>query len=216
MNEKMLQDKLASCKSLLDIQVVSMTNILEKQLILNEINEMVKANPALQQNNLFWEWFFANYVDGQIMELMRILDQDQGSKNLFRFIDSLLQGQQADNTFFTRIREQQISASSLPREMVEQLIPLFEESSLEADKQLLLKKSEEIKKYRDSVIAHSDPKKRSKINLTFTEVNALIELLHNKILDYILRLNGSGYLDTGLLPTIAYDWKSIFRIPWSK
>lgn len=212
----MFQDKLKSCKTLLDIQVISMTNILEKRLILGEIDAMIKANPALQHNNLFWEWFFTNYVDGQIMELMRILDQDQGSKNIFRFIDSLLQGNQIDNTFFVRLREELAASSTLPKQLIEQQVPLFEAASLEADKKLLLEKSEEIKKYRDSVIAHSDPQKRAKINLTLAEINEVIELLHEKILRYVLCLNGSGYPDTGLLPTIVYDWKSIFRVPWTK
>lgn len=216
MNERMFQDKLTSCKSLLDIQVISMTNILEKRLVLSEIDQMIKNDQDLQQNNLFWEWFFTNYVDGQVMEIMRILDQDKDSKNIFKLIDSLLQGHQLDSNFFTRIRDAQIATSSLPREMVESLVPLFDQPSLQADKALLLQKSEEIKKYRDSVIAHSDPQKRAEINLTLTEVNALIEILHEKILHYVLCLTGSGYPDTGLLPHIAYDWKSIFRVPWLK
>lgn len=217
MNEKMFQEKLTSCKALLDIQVVSMTNILEKKLILDEINAMIRSNPDLQQNNLFWEWFFNNYIDGQVMEIMRILDQDQGSKNLLRLIDSLLQGIQADPGFFGRIRDVQLPGTALPKEMVEQLVPLFDTVALAADKKLLLEKSEEIKKYRDSVIGHSDPQKRAQINLTLTEVNELIDLLHEKIRDYVLRLTGSGYpVDTGLLPTIVYDWKSIFRVPWLK
>jgi len=49
MNERMFQDKLTSCKSLLDIQVISMTNILEKRLVLSEIDQMIKSNPDLQQ-----------------------------------------------------------------------------------------------------------------------------------------------------------------------
>lgn len=217
MNEKMFQEKLASCKALLDIQVISMTNILEKKLILDEINSMIRSNPDLQQNNLFWEWFFNNYIDGQVMEIMRILDQDQGLKNLLRFIDSLLQGSQADPNFLKKVRDVQISAATLPKEMVEQLVPLFDTASLEADRKLLLEKSEEVKKYRDSVIGHSDPQKRAKINLTLTQVNELIDLLHEKIKDYVLRLTGSGYpTGTGLLPTIVYDWKSIFRVPWLK
>ena len=218
MNEIMFKAKVKSCKELLVLQNTAITNILEKRLVFEHLDKIIKSNPNLHTYNLFWDWYFYNYIDSQVMELMRILDQDKGSKNLIRFIDSLTDGYTFDNTFFERIKAELISAE-LSKEMINQLVPLFKSTKLVSDRTALINEISivSVKDYRDWKVAHNEAQKWERLTLNLTILNECINFVHEKILSYELHLNGSGYPEgTGLLPHIAYDWESIFRIPWIK
>lgn len=217
MNEAMFKSKLISCKELLLLQNTAMTNILEKRLVFNRLDKIIKANPDLHVYNLFWDWYFYNYIDSQVMELMRILDQDESSKNLIRFIDSLISGYNLDNTFFERIKLS-LATGTVPKELLPSVVPLFDIDELKKDRADLVNEVNvaSVRNYRDWKVAHNDAQKWKNLDLNLTKLNECIDFLHKRILAYELRLNGSGYPDTGLLPHIAYDWESIFRVPWIK
>lgn len=213
MKDAMFKQKLDSCKKLLQLQNTAMTNILEKRLVFEHLDEIIKTNSDLHTYNLFWDWFFYNYIDSQVMELTRILDKDSDTKNVIRFIDSLIEGFKIDNSFFERIRDMLVSAS-LSKEMVF----LFDVKQLEKDREELINEIsiESVRNYRDWKVAHNDAQKWKDLTLDISKLNECINFVHKKILDYELRLNNVGYPITGLLPKIQYDWRSIFRIPWVK
>ena len=122
-----------------------------------------------------------------------------------------------NNLFFNKIRNE-LNNNSLHEALITRLVPIFEVSSLKNDLVDIENETnvESVKNYRDWKVAHIDYQKWDKLNLDLEKLNKTINLLHEKILKYELRLNGVGYPDSGLLPTITYDWESIFKIPWIK
>jgi hypothetical protein len=205
-SESMFNDKVKSCKELLLMQNTAITNILEKRAVYERLEEIVKSNPKLHVYNIFWDWYSNNYIDSQVMELTRIMDNDKDSKNLIQLVDSLIGGHDKDNTFFDRINKLFKSVS----------LPLFNINELESDRDDLNERASasSLKQYRDCKVAHHEPQKWGKLDLNLIKLNEHIDFLHEKILEYELKLNGSGYPDTGLVHQIHDDWESIFRIPW--
>ncbi len=212
----MFNEKMVSCRALLLLQNTAITNILEKRLVFERLDAIIKANEQLKVYNIFWDWYFYNYIDSQVMELMRILDQDESSKNFTRLLDSLLSGATVDAGFFTRIHEALKSASGMASPMFDSLVPLLTTAEIEADKTLLESETNVVlvRNYRDWKVAHNDPQKWERLGLNLAKLNECIDLVHEKVRRYELFLNGSGYPDTGLTPTITYDWEAIFRVPW--
>jgi len=217
MKKNIFKDKLRSCKELLLLQNTGMTNILEKRLVFERLDKIIKSNPELHVYNLFWDWYFYNYIDSQVMEIMRILDKDPDSKNLIRFLDSLASGFNIDSSFFEKIKNefnQKIILNELTIEL-NNILP-FDITKIEQDREALLNETSvvSVKNYRDWKVAHNDFQKWEQLNLSLVQLNECVDFLHKKILSYELSLNGIGYPDTGLLPHISYDWEKIFKIPW--
>ncbi len=215
MNEATFRNKIESCRELLDNQVKSTIDILERRLVFDKLREIIKSNDKLKKDNIFLEYYFKNYIDAQIMAIMRILDTDNSSKNLFRLLDSLISGFVIDDSFLVRIKNDvKVPEINSLNEAINASIPVLDIEEIRCDKYKLNSESENIKKYRDWKIAHRDTQKWEKLNLSMTEVNRCIDLIHEKVKYYHLAIDGGGYTD--LTPSIQYDWEEIFRIPWIK
>ena len=213
MNEAMFKNKMDSCRVLLKTQIDSMTGILERRFVFNRLRGIIRANEKLKGDNIFWEYYFKNYIDAQIMETMRILDKDDSSKNFFRLLDSLISGFMIDDSFFVSIKNSiKVPEDSSLNKAINASIFVLDVEEVRRDKYRLSNESEVIKEYRDWKIAHSDVQKWRKLNLSESKINCCIDLLHERIRYYNLSINGTGCND--LMPTIQYDWEYIFNIPW--
>ncbi len=191
------------------------TDTIESQFIFKRLAEIVAANPKINTNNLFLDHLTANFGASMILGIARQVDERTEVVSLLKLLKDIRDNSKAvTRDWFAAQYE-----PKLPRQIGERDFAQHFGSGSELDAAMVEKDIKDlesatakIEKFRHTRIAHKNADDRLVIDLNFAEVEAALNVVEKLVIRYQLLLNQSGY--TELMPTITYNWESVFRTPW--
>ncbi len=155
--------------------------------------------------------------------ICRLIDKNKDSVSMINLLDKILH----DPKHFTKnefVKQYIKGKSGFEKDTMEAVaMASFEKNFSKTGKYIdvsvvcadigrVVSSTAEIKRFRNKRVAHKDKNDKLVFNLDFRDLDEAIDVIEKIVLKYNLLINQSG-LDN-LLPTVQYDWKKIFRIPW--
>jgi hypothetical protein len=209
--------KITQWKSELEIITSDTTDTIESQFIFKRLTEIVAANPKIATDNLFWDHLAASFGADLVLGITRQVDTRTEVVSLLKLLEDI-----RDNCGVVTkqwYEDQYENNSVLGRGFGTQSFEEHFGSKPELDLDLINKDIQELKsatakvaRFRHTRIAHKNVDKRLVIDLNFTEVEEALSVVEKLVIRYQLLLNQSGY--DKLIPSITYNWESIFKTPW--
>lgn len=193
------------------------TDTIESQFIFKRLREIVAANPKISTDNLFWDHLVASFGADLVLGITRQVDTRTEVISLLKLLNDIL----GNSGIITKqwYGDQYEQSSVLGRAFGDQSFAghfgsgdNLDVAMLKKDIQNLTSATAKIARFRHTRIAHKNTDERLIINLNFTEVGEALKVVEDLVIRYQLLLNQSGY--SQLMPTITYNWESIFRTPW--
>jgi len=213
-------------KKLLEEVIKDVTNLVEIRYVFNEIVSICKNNEELKKGNIFWEIFRINYVSSVILNICRQIDTDSDSLSLINLLNKIIRNPRVITKKWFASQYQRNKTGEFKKMMFDKGKADFEnhfgkrnfirKSIVSSDISKIRRYTRIIKKFRNKRVAHIDKNLKLKFNINFNDLDKAINILEKITLKYNLLLNHSAYADNTLLPTIQYDWKKIFKLPWIK
>jgi AbiU2 len=196
----------------------------QDEQIWEEVQEIIKANPALHKPSAFYEWMKDMYVSGMAMAIRRQTDDDSRSISFMRLLKlikgnpSLVSRKRYRNLFpaddeFVKQSDELGSKKSINDDYdglvgAGKLQPTRDDIQAEIDE--LLRVTHKVVTLGDKVIAHHDQQKPTNLP-TFAEVGEAIACLETLVQKYKLLFEATSI---SMNVTYQYDWKAILRVPW--
>ncbi|CAN5240967.1 hypothetical protein BH18GEM1_BH18GEM1_08150 [soil metagenome] len=185
--------------------------------IFHEIQDIIRANPALDQPSSFYSWMGAVHASSCAVGVRRQADKRRDVICLTRLLKEI----EADDHLLHRewflslytdpkVREQ--IADSHFDSLAGEGATYYEASRAGKDRERLQSTATTIRQYVNKRVAHrgeDDPKEIP----TFKDLDEAIVVLEDLVVKYNSLLRATPYPDD-LLPTWQYDWKAIFQVPW--
>lgn len=200
----------------LEVITKDLQDLLLDQFIFRELQKIVQQNPRFAESpGLFTQWMASNFAQATAVGIRRHAKMDKTSISLLRFLTEV-------KTYPDLISRQYYiglyEAANAPIHMGENdfddlagVSKDYLPSSL-IDQQIddLKKSVHAVEKYVDKRIAHYDTK--APLIPTFGDLSDALATMERIVILYTRLLTGKGY--SRLLPTIQFDWTSIFHFPW--
>lgn len=191
------------------------TDAIESQFIFKRVAELVGANPKINTDNLFWDHLRASFGAYMVLAIARQVDERTEVVSLLKLLKDI----RGNSSILTRDWFSAQYEPNLNRQIGEQhFIEHFgtgtelEPAIVEKDIKTLECGTKKVEHFRHTRIAHKNADERLVIDLNFSEVEAALKVIEDLVIKYQLLLNQAGY--EKLMPTITYNWESIFRTPW--
>ncbi len=192
------------------------TDTIESQYIFKRLVEIVGSNPKINADNLFWDHLRASFGAYMVLGITQQVDERTEVISLLKLLEDIKTN---PNVITRDWFADQYEANGLPRQVGKQHFAEHFGSKLEVDATIVAQDIQELKsatakvaRFRHTRIAHKNADERFVIDLNFSEVEQALEKIEKLVIKYQLLLNQSGY--EALMPTITYNWESIFKVPW--
>lgn len=190
-------------------------DIVENQSIFHRIGEIIQANPAINQDNFFWDHLRANYSAAMVVGIARQVDERRDVISFMRLLKDI----ERNASVITKQWFADQYEPHLPRQIGEAHFAENFGTGASLDSTIVKKDITDlasitagIEKYRHTRIAHKAKDPAARTNLTFKDLDDAVDHLAKLITKYQLLLNQSGM--PNLMPVIQYDWEAILRTPW--
>lgn len=181
----------------------------------HEIQGMIRDNPLLHRNSLFYDYLSRTYVSHVVIGVRRQIKCDGRSISLARLFEEMITTPKVfPRRYYTAKYKGSIVEDRADEDFdnfAEPGAPHISAPLIAIDLERLRKISKRCEEFADKRVAHTD-KQILKQLPTFNEVDACIDLLDDLYVKYH-RLYHAQAMDS-LLPTWQYDWKAIFRVSW--
>jgi hypothetical protein len=206
----------------LDIIVEDAVEAITNRGIFWEVQDIIQNNPQLQKSSsAFRQWMFSTFVHSSALAVRRQVDRDTNSVSLLRFLTEVREHPDLISFDYHRSlygRLDKELGDDLARRVYDKHVG---ENSTELDRGMvqkeideLLAKSKTIHHYADRTVAHYDARGLGgEPEPTFPELEECLRFLEELVLKYLLLLKGGA--PRSLSASFTYDWKAIFRIPWT-
>ena len=214
-----MDSKIEQCKRELELITNDTTDTIEVQFVFKRIGEIVAANADIQADNLFWDHlaasFGANLVLGitrqvdtrtEVVSLLKLLEDIRNNPGIITkqwYEDQYENGGVLGRAFGTASFEEHFGSR-----------PELDTALIEKDIQDLKSATAKVARFRHTRIAHKNADQRLVIDLKASDAEAALKEVERLVIRYQLLLNQAGF--TELMPSILYNWESIFRVPWVK
>jgi len=198
------------------------------------VRQIVASNPHLRNEpNIFWWWLDYAYATTMLMGLRRLGDRSKEVISLYRLLDDirnhpkvlsreryfrfyeplLKQADAAPDIFSRRVMRDAVVQKA--NEVFDKLCgrgkPHIDLKVVEEDLKRLDEAMEKVRELADKRLAHYDRKPPKRLP-THKDIDECLDLIGEMLRKYYGLIKGSHIID--LMPTIAYDWTAIFRVPW--
>lgn len=193
--------------------------LLLNQYIFHELQKIVEQNPRFADSpGLFTQWMASNYAQATAVGIRRFAkynEKDKDSVSLLRFLNEV----KNHPDLITRQTHLQLyqgkgayphMGHSVFDGVAGEGNDLLPTSLIERQIDDLKKSVHDVEKYVDRRIAHYD--RRAPKIPTFGDLSAALASMGKIVILYGLLLTGQSM--SQLLPTIQFDWMSIFQFPW--
>ncbi len=190
--------------------------------IFQEVIEISKKNPKINNGNSFWDFLKEGYVALMVSAVCRQIDIDTRSASLINLLSRLLQ---ADVTI---ILTKDWYAGKYHKD--DDVMPGFMEGIgkgdfeshfghkdfvdpdiIRADLDKLIGATSGIKRFRNKRIAHRDANNKLVFDVNFNDLDKALETIREITSKYYLLLKQGG---NDLIPTDQTNWQEIFTVPW--
>ncbi|MHB1769480.1 MAG: AbiU2 domain-containing protein [Minisyncoccota bacterium] len=192
------------------------TDTIESQFIFKRLGEIVGANPKISADNLFWDHLAASFGADLVLGITRQVDTRTEVVSLLKLLEDLRDnpGVITKEWYGDQYEKNSLNRAFGVRSFEEHfgLKPELDPTLIEKDIQDLKSITAKVAKFRHTRVAHKNVDEHLVIDLNFVEVEEALKFIETVVIKYQLLLNQSGY--TELMPTITYNWESVFRTPW--
>jgi len=197
------------------------------------VRQIVASNPHLRKEpNIFWWWLDYAYATTMLMGLRRLGDRSKEVISLYRLLDDIRnhpkvlsrerylrfyeglwnQPNVASDAFFQQVVKTAVSQKA------EEVFdasgghgkPHINPEAVEEDLKQLDEAIGKLREMADKRLAHYDRKPPQRLP-THKDIDECLDLIGKMLRKYYRLIKGS---DIDPMPTIAYDWTAIFKIPW--
>lgn len=210
-----IDKRLTKWISWLDVIKAEIQDLVIAKHTFHEVQKMIVENSRLQNPNLFYRYFTSAYVSHVVIGLRRQIKTDPESISLVLLLQELEKTPELLNRkYYVSLYEGSAVEFLANGDFEKFAVPNgdhIDPAIVKADLQKLRDTIRCCEEFADKRIAHRD-KRDPKILPTYNEVDACIDLLDELYVQYLLRFQAKKM--NSLLPTLQYDWKEIFRIPW--
>jgi hypothetical protein len=188
---------------------------LQKYVFL-QVQAIIDANPQLRCSSEFYVLLNHGYTALGAMGVRRQVKTQNGSISLARLLKDI----QCNPQIMSLERYKLLFCKAgIAEELVEKDFEPFQSPSAEhidphmvaRDLVLLQKSARSCEEFADRRLAHIDPRNVLPFP-TFDDLHKCIDLIEELALKYRVLLTAKG--GNGLTPSIGYNWKKIFRVPW--
>ena len=212
-----MDDKLKKWLRWLKIVHDDVQQLLVKQNIFWEVQQIIKNNKELHKSSSFYDYLGDTYIAYITIGIRRQIKNNNQSVSFSRLLNELIEAP----TVLSRKYYTGLYKGSVIEDIADKDFNRFcnkgesyiSKSMVIADLKKLNKTALIIEDFTDKRIAHHD-KRKPKALPKFNEVDACIDVLDKLYVKYHLIFHASA-MDT-LMPTYQYDWKEIFEVPWVK
>lgn len=192
--------------------------------IFQEIVEISKKNPKINNGNSFWDFLKESYASLMVSAVCRQTDTDSRSASLINLLNTLLKPQ------VFKVITKDWYCQQYHRD--DDIMPGFMEGIgkgdfekhfgsgeyidtpiVQADLDELIDKTKKIKTYRNKRIAHRDSNNKLVFDVNFNDLDEAIETVRKITSKYYLLLKQGG---NDLIPVDQTDWQEVFTVPWIK
>jgi hypothetical protein len=182
----------------------------------HEVQQLIKDNPTLHQSNTFYNYLSRTYVSHVIIGLRRqIKGKGNNCISMVRLFNELIKSPQVlTRSYYVDLYKGssvECFADKDFNKFAAPGSPHIDPTLVRADLNRLLDASKRCEDFADKRVAHRDKRELDELP-NFNEVDACIALLDELYVRYFMLFHAKQ-MDS-LLPTLQYDWKEIFRVPW--
>jgi hypothetical protein len=216
--QKTIDERRSRLIEWIEIITKDLQDLLLDQFIFRELQEIVQQNPQFARSpGLFTQWMASGFAQATAVGIRRHAKKDDSSISLMRFLVKVKNSPELITRQYYTGLYREIDApihigqndfddiagagnDRLPISLIEQHIDDLQRSV------------HAVEKYVDKRIAHYDIKAPVGPPPTFGDLSAALATMERLVILYTRLLTGKGY--SRLLPTIQFDWTSIFRFTW--
>jgi HEPN superfamily AbiU2-like protein len=202
----------------LEVITKDVQDLLLDQFIFREFQNIVKQNPQFARSpGLFTQWMASGYAQATAVGIRRHAKESKNSISLMRFLTEVKDNPELitrqnyiklyqDKGAYIHMGQNDFDSVAgagndrLPISLIEQQIDDLQ------------KAVHTVERYVDKRIAHYDIKAPVGPTPTFGDLSDALATMEKLLILYLRLLTGKAWL--GLLPTIQFEWMSIFRFPW--
>lgn len=203
----------------LDTIRTEVQDLILDQHIFWELQAIIDANPRFaEEPGLFNQWMASSFVQASAVGVRRQAKSGDDSVSLKRFLREvreypLLVSREFYMRFFANAADwlREIGEhyfDSIAGKGTNELSTAFVDDQL----QRLEEAVAAIEHYVDRRVAHYDQRGLARPVPTFKDLEDALKAIEDLVLFYWVLLKGVSM--SGLLPTIQYDWQSVFTFPW--
>lgn len=204
----------------IDILIKQHSELLLRQHLWEEYQEIIRANPEINVGNAFHDLFNCTYAESQVIAIRRIVDRDRKTCSLHNLLWDIKQNAKSVTI------DAHLSVwrgGKLPREVTDRLasdlfekyargLPHLDPQLVEQDLLNLLQRCRPLRQHCNSTVAHLSRGEAPAPIPTFRDIHDVLELVESILRRYHLLLTAIDY--PRMTPVIQYNWKRIFRRPW--
>jgi len=212
-----MDDRLKKWIRWLEIIYYDITQLLVKQNIFWELQDIIKANSKLQKPSSFYKYLGDTYIAYITIGIRRQIKNDKYSISFARLLTELSQTPSVLSRKYFIGLYSGFAVEHLANRDFDKFCGINKDyispDIVNADLNELNWVASVIEDFTDKRIAHHD-KREPKILPKFEEVDSCLGVLDKLYCKYHLAFHASFM--NSLMPTYQYDWKQIFTIPWIK
>src|SRR5262245_20815809 len=216
--QKTIDERRSRLIEWLEIITKDLQDLLLDQFIFRELQKIVQQNPQFARSpGLFTQWMASGFAQATAVGIRRHAKKDESSISLMRFLIKVKNSPELITRQYYIELYQAYGApihigqndfddiagagnDRLPTSLIEQHIDDLQRSV------------HAVEKYVDKRIAHYDIKAPVGPTPTFADLSAALATIGELVILYVRLLTGKGR--SRLLPTIQFDWTSIFCFAW--
>ena len=231
-----MDQKFAKWDGWLDEIYEEVVRLVERQQIFGEIQDIIKANPEIQEPNAFYRFLANTYGDANIMGVRRQIKPHKDSISLVGLLEEIIENPSVLSRerfvdlystemqdFANHIFDERFSLYSAERQdfvnlSSDQQFSIrypnhIDPAIVQQDLDELRAHGDKVEAFADKRLAHWD--KKQPVIPTFGELNACIDCLKELTIKYLLLFRAKDLTNRFVPPFITeVDMTKIFSVPW--
>lgn len=194
-----------------------MSEILSKQEIFWDLQEVAKENRKILNPGDFFDWMCHNYIGSITISVRSFIDHTKNSRSLWRMLYEILE----NPGVISRESHARMYASSpfgidFGRQCFNNALGgdfrFLPQRAIRSDIRKLEITSERIRRFANKRVAHRTKRSELRRLPKFHELDLAIDNLDKTLCKYNFLLTGQG--EQTFHATRQYDWREVLRAPW--
>jgi hypothetical protein len=183
--------------------------------IFEEVRDIASLNPATHDPNDFFSWLAQNYAVTAALGIRRLMDHDNRSLSLLRFLDDIRVNARVvtRDAYVAMYRPQH---RELAHKHFTTLVGgkhnALRPGVVRRDLRLMQREERRIRTFVNKRLAHLELSTRRRRLPKYGELGETLRLMESVLLKYRRLISADG--PSTLLPTWQYNWKQVFHVPW--
>ena len=212
-----MDQKFAKWDRWLDEIYKEVVRLVERQQIFGEVQDIIKANPEIQEPNAFYRFLANTYGDANIMGVRRQIKPHKDSISLVGLLKDIIENPSVlSRERFVKLYK--TNMQSIANRIFDERFSIRYPNHI--DPVIVQQDLDELKAHGDTVEAFADKRlahwdKKQPVVPTFGELDACIDCLKELTIKYRLLFRAEDLRNRFVPPFITdVDMRKIFSVPW--